>query len=108
MLDLEDSDEERAARLRETYRLMSLQDLRGAEFLRLLYLAHTEGLLAELMQAAGCCSRPMAYLRYASVALGSDLIRSRSQSIRMICLGFHRLRDAFVCALPRWTSRQYK
>jgi hypothetical protein len=49
----------------ELVRLMDLRDLRGAEFLRLLRLAHAEGLLTELLQAAGClvvqegCSRPM-------------------------------------------------
>jgi hypothetical protein len=52
--DPEGSEEERAARVRETYRLMCVTALRGAEFLRLLRLAQTEGLLAELMQAAGC------------------------------------------------------
>ena len=52
--DPEGSPEERAAEVRETFHFMSLADLRGAEFLRLLRLAHTEGLLTELLQAAGC------------------------------------------------------
>ena len=41
------TDAERTAELREQIRLFDLRDLRGAEFLRLLNLAHTEGLLAE-------------------------------------------------------------
>ena len=46
--------EERKAKIRETSRQMDLIDLRGAEFLRLLRLAHSEGLLPELLQAGGC------------------------------------------------------
>lgn len=46
------------AELREDWRLRSLQDLRGDVFLGLLRLAHSEGLLTELMQAAGCVASP--------------------------------------------------
>jgi len=51
-VDPEGSEEDRNARVIETYRLMCVRDLRGAAFLRLLHLAHTEGLLVELMKAA--------------------------------------------------------
>jgi hypothetical protein len=41
-------------KIREISRLMDLNDLRGVEFLRLLRLAHSGGLLPELLQAGGC------------------------------------------------------
>jgi hypothetical protein len=66
-LDPEGTPAEREARLRETYRLMLLRDLRGAEFLRLLRLAHSEGLLAESMQAAGLRVIPTVYRHYAAL-----------------------------------------
>ncbi len=43
-------DLESAEGFRQMVRLMDLRDLRGAEFRRLLLLAHNEGLLAELLQ----------------------------------------------------------
>lgn len=46
------TEAERWAQVQEQSRLNDLRDLRGAEFLRLLRLAHSEGLLAELMQDA--------------------------------------------------------
>jgi len=42
--------EKRRADLRQTVTYYDLQDLKGAEFLRLLRLAHTEGLLIGLLQ----------------------------------------------------------
>jgi hypothetical protein len=51
-VDPEGSPDERAARLRETYRLMCVKDLKDVEFRNQLRLAHSEGLLIELMQAA--------------------------------------------------------
>jgi hypothetical protein len=51
-VDPEGSPAERAARLRETYRLMCVKDLKDVEFRNQLRLAHNEGLLIELMQAA--------------------------------------------------------
>jgi hypothetical protein len=44
------TDAERAAELREQCRLNDLRDLRGPEFLRLVNLAHSEGLLDELIK----------------------------------------------------------
>jgi len=55
-------------RLCETFRLMSLKGLRGAEFLRLLHLARSEGLLTELLQAAGCVEGQVGYRRSPPVA----------------------------------------
>src|SRR5215831_4295725 len=45
--------EQRKSELRETFRLSDLQDVRGVEFLRLLRLAHSEGLLGEFLQDIG-------------------------------------------------------
>jgi hypothetical protein len=44
------TDAERTAELREQCRINDLRDLRGPEFLRLLSLAHSEGLLDELIR----------------------------------------------------------
>lgn len=45
--------DERRAELRELFRQYDLQDLRGAEFQRLLRLAHAEGLLDGFLQDIG-------------------------------------------------------
>jgi hypothetical protein len=70
-IDPDGTESERRAEIRADYRLMCLQDLRGAEFLGLLHLAHTEGLLAELMQAAGCVASPAETLRCLSGELNA-------------------------------------
>ena len=60
---VEDADALEGRReIAELSRLMDLADVRGAEFRRLLRLAHTEGLLDELMQAAGCPVAPVEHL----------------------------------------------
>lgn len=47
------SESQRNAEIAETFRQYNLQDLRGAEFRRLLRLAHAEGLLAGLLRDNG-------------------------------------------------------
>ena len=48
------TEEERNAALLEEFKFSLLADLRGDQFLRLLNLARTEGLLAELLQLSDC------------------------------------------------------
>jgi len=91
--DPEGTPAEREARLRETYRLMLLKDLRGVEFLTLLRLAHTEGRLAESMRAAGLPVIPVVYraLRLDLEGKVRQLWESRVQPICLRFLGLGRL-----------------
>src|SRR5271163_4033836 len=80
------TDAERTAELREQIRLFDLRDLRGAEFLRLLNLAHTEGLLAELIQASALGGRQGLNRQHATAAL-ADPVAQKTQSTRLPELG---------------------
>lgn len=74
-----DSDSERAAALREQCRLNDLCDLRGPEFLRLARLAHSEGLLDELIQRIGA-RRPQGAHRPLMSATSAHLEGPETQS----------------------------
>lgn len=98
--DPEGSPEERETKLRETFRLMSVRDLRGAEFLRLLRLAHTEGLLAELMQAAALPDSPAGFLpREHSLSQAEPKEGQKGQPIRPLTRGSGELAKRIRMAL---------
>jgi hypothetical protein len=87
---------------------MCVQDLRGAEFLRQLRLAHTEGLLAELMLAAGCEvvqseSQPLRYYLGASTA---RLAAMKTRTIQSLLAGRRYLPISFEWPFPKWWFRR--
>lgn len=105
--DPEGTPEERAEKVRNEFHFMSLADLRGAEFLRLLRLAHDEGLLAELMRVAGCEDRQEGCLVHrhleGSICHQSERI---AQPIPSLSAGRRDWLSAFVWLRPKsWFRR---
>src|SRR5271167_1225648 len=101
IVDPEGSAAEREARVRETYRLMSLRDLRDVEFLRLLRLAHSEGLLAELLKVAEYGYRQDGRFHWESGPSSDHRSEWRNRSRLTLSLGRDRSRAAF-----EWLTRK--
>jgi hypothetical protein len=79
---MELSLERRMAEISEIMRAYEREDLRGAEFQRQLRLAHSEGLLAELLQNSGLLDRQGQFRTASSVRLAELGNRSSASPLR--------------------------
>lgn len=89
------SIEARKERLRSMLNGYDLQDLRGAEFRRLLTLAHTEGLLAGLLQEVGFLDH-QGFVRVARRGVSIPKAEPENQSNAWLWMNLRRLRNAFL------------
>jgi hypothetical protein len=81
---------EREAEIQEIFRTNDLRDLRGHEFLRLLRLAHTEGLLVELLQDSGVSDHRVCFLPSPHGAAGEVSQQAGLESLSKIELAPHQ------------------